>query len=634
MAHMLRAVAKLKLAQSVMVGSVALVALGVAGGVSAPVLINMGTNVVTEVKDLQEEYPITYGGTLDLSAAKIHIGNAFDSTGQWISGDKFTVTGYDPNYVGTQDVTLTYLNFKKVIKVTTSPKKLLAPTPTFNSTTGVLNWEPIENATFYTVYLRNPETKAAITNYNTETTTYDFNSIAFFSQFETYVIAGSDKKGSNGVSAFTPSDESKSVLLRKISNVSDIHYDNSDGKFKWTGVTDASGYDVRINGSTFSPTAPEIAFDTTSPGDYNISIRSIGPNAGVDYATPVEATIRKMPTPRLSLVNGALTAADDENLVWYRDGIEFTGDVKTITGVGSYTITARNAARNATEIDSAMSAPLVLSKLGSPVLSLNDGKVLCSNVGTDNSVQYYLDGNAWGTPGSKVDLTKITEVGNHSITARTIGNTNQIDSEISNSVSVRKLPTPTISFADKRNFTFGNKDEGFAIFCGPKGKAMVELDTTTLDQETLSDGEKFPAGTYRVQTVNQGNKNELLASAPSAPYDFMIPDITATATTNGNYAQLSLFHNVPEVQTIYAKIHIEWVNSATSEVKREMDAGGDSSVVVRPQGTQGKPYEIPFNYQGVAGANMVRFKVTDLILNSSTDVFKKDYAPVSTVKIG
>lgn len=555
MAHMLRAVAKLKLAQSIMIGSVALVALGVAGGVSAPVLINMGTNVVTEVKDLQDEYPVTYGGKLDLSQAKIHIGNAFDSTGQWIDGSKFTVEGYDENFIGTQDVTLTYLNFKKVIKVTTAPKKLVAPAPTFNFTTGVLSWEPVQDATFYTVYLRNPETKTAITNYNAEGTSYDFNSIAFFSQFETYVVSGSDKKGSNGVSAFTPSDESKSILLRKISNVSDIHYDISDGKFKWTGVNDASGYDVRINGSTFSPTVPEIAFDATNPGDYNISIRSIGPNAGVDYATPVEATIRKMPTPKVSLVNGALTAADGENLVWYRDGVEFTGDIKTITDVGSYSITAKNVARNAGEIDSALSTPLVLTKLDAPLISISEGALHYANVSSENSVQYYLDGAEWNA-----NLSTITAVGNHKITAKTLGNTNQIASEFSNEVTVTKLGAPTIAF-DGKNFSFDNADpSSFTIYINDQKRT----DLTDLSEATLNG---FQAGQYAVRTVNLGNGNEILRSADSNRITFLIPNISwdepSTSIDPSSGAKLAHFvlhHSIPGVnRNINAKVEVKWI---------------------------------------------------------------------------
>ena len=603
MAHMLRAVAKLKLAQSIMIGSVALVALGVAGGVSAPVLINMGTNVVTEVKDLQDEYPVTYGGKLDLSQAKIHIGNAFDSTGQWIDGSKFTVEGYDENFIGPQDVTLTYLNFKKVIKVTTAPKKLVAPAPTFNFTTGVLSWEPVQDATFYTVYLRNPETKTAITNYNAEGTSYDFNSIAFFSQFETYVVSGSDKKGSNGVSAFTPSDESKSILLRKISNVSDIHYDISDGKFKWTGVNDASGYDVRINGTTFSPTVPEIAFDTSNPGDYNISIRSIGPNAGVDYATPVEATIRRMPTPKVSLVNGALAATDGENLVWYRDGVEFTGDVKTITNVGSYSITAKNKARTAKEIDSAMSEPLVLTKIGAPQISLTNGHLSYTNVGSQNAVQYYLDGKEWDAK-----LDKITEVGDHAVTARAIGNTNEITSELSNSVTVTKLSAPTLSF-DGKNFSFTDADPtSFAIY----EHGVKKQDLLPLSEEKLN---AQPAGTYIVYGVNEGNGNDILASDRSNIVSFLIPNITCdepTISENptlGTMANFVLHHSIPNVTSnLKAEVDVKWLQGGEGGTVLHSYHYTDWTVFA--PGATVATRGLTYNLTGKGKADRIEFKIT------------------------
>ena len=61
----------------------------------------------------------------------------------------------------------------------------------------------------------------------------------------------------------------------------------------------------------------------------------------------------------------------------------------------AYSITAKNKARTAKEIDSAMSEPLVLTKIGAPQISLTNGHLSYTNVGSQNAVQYYLDGKEW-----------------------------------------------------------------------------------------------------------------------------------------------------------------------------------------------------------------------------------------------
>ena len=609
----LRALTNLKVASTIIVSSITIVALGIAGGVSAPILINMGTDVVMEVKDLAEEYPLFYGKALDLSHAQIHVGNAFDSTGHYVSGDKFTIEGYDPEFIGTQEVTLSYLNFKKKITVTIAAQKLETVEPVFDFNTAVLSWEPVAGAETYSVILQAPVTHDRISTFSTDKVSYDFNGLQFYSQFETYVIAHSDKKGSNGVSAFLDSDPSQVTSLKKISNINNVRYDLAEGKFKWDAVEGVSGYEVHINDTTLKPTVNEIAFDTTAPGVYNLSVRGISNETGT-FATATRVDFRRLPTPKLSFADGTISVTDGERLAWYKDGAEFSGDLKTIVDVGTYAISAKNMPASDTEIESAMSTAVNLKKLAAPTLSLSEGNLVTTGVPEGNTTSYFLDGNAWTG-----NVSTIEETGTHGITAKVVGVGNELDSEVSNSVSVKKLAAPTLGF-DNKAFAIDGKDTGFTIYVNDTKTAYTDLDNAT-----LSDTDLFPAGKYLVYAVNAGNGNDEIRSAASNRVNFLVPDITITKGTSGDgstkAARFTLTHSIPEVTSnVEASISLSWTKSGT-EVYHE-----DSVQTVFANMSQAAPIVRLISRNG---ADRLTITINQILKLGNIEVLEKTYAPVS-----
>lgn len=616
MANRLRAINNLKLANSILIGSIALIALGAAGGISAPLLVQAGTDVVADVQNLPEELPIVYGGRLDLSNAKIHVNNAFNQEGTIISGEKFKVEGYDPEFIGTQEVTLSYLNFKKVVKVTTAPQKLLAPAPTFDFNLSTLEWEPVANAEKYSVVLQTPDTHETISTFSVENGehTYNFNGLQFYTRFETFVVALSDKKGSNGVSAFTASDPSEAIPLRKVPTIANVHYDLTDGKFKWDAVEGVSNYEVHINNVTLRPAVNEVAYDTTTPGVYNFSIRGTGSNKSEDFASTQNYTFERLKAPTISYASGAISVEDKgANLEYYKNGEVFTGDLSTIKEPGSYTVSAKNKASTQYELPSAMSNVLTLQKHEAPTISLVNGVLYESNVPEGEKVQYYLDGNAWNK-----SFDAVRSVGDHVITAKTIGSGTKITSESSNQITVTKLAKPEFTF-DGEKFTFdaATKKEGFTIYVNDIRRDDLE----DLPNSVLS---TWDAGTYRISAANRGNGNELLQSDSATPITFLIPNVETTAgksTDKDGYpvATLKLTHQIENVSDFAATVKVRWFKGG-EQVEEETY----SDFTVYAPGHTAIPRQFYFR----KNSDRVVFKIDSIPQFGNTQVLKKTYSDI------
>ena len=564
MAAPLRAASNLTAATALIIGSVAGAALIVAGGVSAPILLNMSKDNVIEVVDLKDDYSLTYGQALDLSGVTIKVGNQLSSEIKNISGDKATVEGFDKESISNkQEVTLSYLEWTKKISVTVNPKKLGVPTITFDKNTGVLSWEPVEEASKYKLNLTEPDTERFITEYTTEETRYDFNSVQFYSQFNVAVTAMNDKKGSNGVSTYVDGDPSAKSSLRKIPEVTHLQYDIDAGKFIWDEIDGITEYEVRVNDSIHRPTTNELPYNTTNPGIYNVSIRGIGP-AGT-YATPVAAEFRRLPTPVLNFVDGAIQAENAEaGIQYYRDGEPFSGNANDIKVAGNYQITAKNISQSEFEIDSALSTAITLRKLDAPTLDIVGGELVVTGKSDDNSVQYYLDGEPFTG-----ELFRITEPGNHKIVAKVIGNSNQIDSELSNEIIVRKLEAPVVSF-DGSTFTFSNMDEGFKyqIDNGEPRDDLIDPTDHTLSNTVING---LTAGEHTIRAKNRGNGNDILASVDSNVVRFLIPDVsindgTATDQESGQKMfRISATHEMQGIGSFEASCTIEWWMNGDAE---------------------------------------------------------------------
>ena len=628
MAAPLRAASNLKLAKTLLVSFVGLGALIVVGGAGTPVLLTLSKDVVKNVEGLSDSYQLEYGETLDLRHAKLTIGNAFTAQKEVLDGRVFTVRGFDAERIeDVQPVTLSYLDFTKEIKVTVAAKKLATVQPSFNFDTGILDWEPITGGQTYSVTLRDPTSKQSIATYSTQETEYNLNSVRFYTEFEVVVGASNPKKGTNGKSAYLDSDLSNPLNLRKVPDVTNVQYDDVGKQFTWDALTGVANYEVHINESTFSPTTNSIAYDTATPGEYTISVRGIA-SGGSSYATPTQVTFRRLPTPILSLgEDGKIAVENQERTVFYLDGVEFTGDLSSITEVGDYEITAKNVAQSQYEIPSAMSDKLRITKLAAPTISLvaagtvGDYPTLnAEGVGANNSVQYYLNGAAWDG-----NFARITNVGDHTIRAKQIGLTNELDSELSNTLKVTKLSAPEVSF-DQHDFTFSNKREGFMIYVDDQRQPALDgIDSAYID--TLS------TGIHRVRARNLGNGTDLIVSNESNNISFLKPDINIAIGKNGSdRVAVMLTHTMEEVlDTFDASVKVTWKKDGQPDLSQDFDISvykNDPTAVPR----------IFYFQRGETLFNRIEFDVTldkpfETSSGSSVDIYKRQYATIGVDRI-
>ena len=595
MAAPLRAVSNLKLATTfiVLTGAAAVVVVG--AGVSAPIVYNMAQDHVSEVIGLQELYTITYGETLDFTDVQIKLTNSLDSTPKIISGKEFKISGFDEKCISdTQEVTLSYLDYSKKISAVVNPKKLGTPTITFDTNKGILSWEPVAEAKGYTLQLTEPVTERHVTTFETKETFYDFNTIQFYTPFEVAVLANNtEDKGSNGVSAYVSGDLSSKKALAKIPDITNLRFDPTDSKFKWDAIDGVTEYEVTINNITRRPKINELEYDTKNPGTYSVTIRPVGDGVST-FSTSLSIDFRRLPTPVLSFANGSIQTENKEaGIEYYKDGVVFSGNVSDITDAGTYVITAKNIHQNEYEIDSALSQSLSLKKLALPTISVDGGQLKVEGKPEENNVQYYLDGELFNG-----NLNAITEPGTHVITAKVLGLANQIDSQTSNSVTVRKLEAPTISF-DGLTFSITNIDEGFKYQIDggePTTNGLVlsgEGDSATISDNLISN---LPAGEHTIVARNRGNANDILASRDSNVIRFLIPEIdvmdgTYTDPESGSKMMtLTLTHSMANVNTFDASVYLEWFDEGAAEPF----STSTQSCTVFPKGQSARPLSVAF----------------------------------------
>lgn len=529
MAHILRAASNLKAASAIIGSLVSGGIVLVAAGGATPIVLMQAQASVLSVEGLDDVYTLTYGDNFAdrLENVVITTGSGFDQSGKQVSGKSLKLDGYDAEYIGTKEVLVSYLNFSKKINVTINPKQLTTPSPTFNNANGILRWEPVTNGKTYSVVLTDPTDGHEISRDHTEGSTYDLNSVQFFTAYEVSVFASNDKKGSNGVSAFIDSDPSVKTPLKKLPNVQNLRYEN--GKFKWDAIAGVSSYEVHINTSTFQPTVNEISFDTTNPGEYQVSVRA---SAGTDdYATPNEITFRRLPTPVLSFDGTQLQAQNAENIEYYLNGEAWNGAITSITTGGDYTVTARNKANSASELESALSSPVYLTKLGKLSLNISSGKLVTTGLSPNCSAQYFVDGDSFDG-----DLSKVTGTGTHSITAKQVGAGNQIASELSNEVTLTKLASPIASFTGT-SVDFSGKGDTFRVIVDGSRREYTEVSDELIT--TLSDN-----NVHTIAGINIGNGNDILDSDPSNEVSFVVPKINISSFYQDGMVYLRVTHSI------------------------------------------------------------------------------------------
>ena len=262
----------------------------------------------------------------------------------------------------------------------------------------------------------------------TDTTSFAIDSTFELGAYEAFVTAIATE------SRWLDSPVSKKLSFEKREGVTEISYE--DGKIVWTAISGAKGYKVTLNDEELDAKNPSI--ERALKGGSNIIKVSVVYDGNIVY-TEKTVTIKKLTTPSLTVSNRQVIC-NDSGVVFYLDGVEFDGNLATaITEPGEYALTAKRFATSEGEIDSDELAPITITKLPTPLLTIADNTLV---VQEGYTAEYYLNGEVFSG-----NILDVINPDTYTVTAKFKGqNSFVLDSEMSNAVEFSKLAVPNIEY--------------------------------------------------------------------------------------------------------------------------------------------------------------------------------------------
>ena len=221
----------------------------------------------------------------------------------------------------------------------------------------------------------------------------------------------------------------------------------------------------------------------TKVGAHEIYVQALRENISIGK-TPV-ITITKLETPAIAIADGAFRCTGGKNVQWYKNGEPFDGQASSLVDVGTYTITAKSIAGK-NELDSAISNTINVTRLSAPVIAFEDGAFRCTG---GKNVQWYKNGVPFDGQASS-----LIDAGTYTITTKSIAGENELDSAISNTITITKLVAPTISFENGELRAVGGKNVQWYLNGAPFDGDINEL---------------VNAGTYTITAKSIAGDNEL-----------------------------------------------------------------------------------------------------------------------------
>jgi hypothetical protein len=318
----------------------------------------------------------------------------------------------------------------------------LAAVTNIAASSGVLTWDAVANASSYQITI-------GTSVYTSPTNSLDLCGIA--------------ETGANGISvkaiegtSYINADDSAKVSLVVLGSVANVSV--SDGYFAWDAVESASGYEVEVNGTVYETSRN--LYKITDGGTYAFRVRAIG--SGTYLSSPYTSlkTYTKLAAPsgiaasggRVSwgAVSGATKYFVSVNGTEVDNGSNTYFELGPSYAAGSYTIKVKAFSPSDGFIVSSFTQSIVVTKL-----SKVDGVCVAGGVLTWNAVENassYLVavGSSKYTVSSGQTSYAVTDApGTYSITVQAIGDgTSYFDGIASDSLSITKIATPVISYAD------------------------------------------------------------------------------------------------------------------------------------------------------------------------------------------
>ena len=287
----------------------------------------------------------------------------------------------------------------------------------------------------------------------------------------TYTITAKSIAGDNELDSAT----SNTITITKLAAPT-ISFEN--GELRAAGGKNVQWY---MNDEPFDGDINELV----DVGTYTITAKSISGDNELDSATSNTIAITKLAAPTISFENGELGAAGGKNVQWYKNGVPFDGKASSLVNAGTYTITAKSIAGE-NELDSVLSDELTITKLEAPVIAIADGAFRCTG---GKNVQWYMNDEPFDGQASS-----LVDVGTYTITAKSIAGKNELDSVLSNELTITKLEAPVIAFEEDVLICTGGKNVQWY-------KNGVPFDGNI--------NELVNAGTYTITAKSIAGENEL-----------------------------------------------------------------------------------------------------------------------------
>lgn len=307
-------------------------------------------------------------------------------------------------------------------------------------------WDPVEGAEGYTVSKdgvnlgnKGQNTSYQASNENPETGLQE-------ETFEYTVQATS-------TDAYTlDSAISEGVRFMVLPRVQELRCVN--GNVEWDSITDASGYEVSIDGVASEVVTSTFELPRLNEGTHTVTVRALG--NGKDIITSpyaAELSVRKLPAPsnvRISddhLITWDAVEGATSYSVYVNAGsnpisvIDNSVELPTIDGSTSITVVARGNGGDV--FDSELSTPLQLYKLPAPLnLRVQDNNIVWDAVDFADSYELTIQNTIRRTSGTSMSLEDFP-AGTYQVTVKAIGVNSYYDSEATQAVVITKLADPS-----------------------------------------------------------------------------------------------------------------------------------------------------------------------------------------------
>lgn len=283
-------------------------------------------------------------------------------------------------------------------KKTEEPKPVQLATPVITLSDNLVSWQEIEEAESYDIYV-NDVVKTSIT-----TNAYRF--------VETAVGNYSIQVTATSTDALKlTSEKSNAVVYTVKAKLAKPELILSENTVTWNAVTNATGYDVFVNGvskgvqSTTSYTIAE-----TAVGSYEVEVVAKSTNSlyiESDKSTKVTYTIdpTKLATPVLTLTGNVVSWDEVANATGYEVFVNDTskGEQTTLsytitdTAIGDYAVTVKalnpDTAYAASDVSTAVTYTIAPISLDAPALTLTNNVVSWDAISNATGYDVYVNGD-------------------------------------------------------------------------------------------------------------------------------------------------------------------------------------------------------------------------------------------------